>query len=151
MSQSSQSSSRPGSVACPQASHTVHSRQRQPLLSTTLLICQGIERDAYLFLGIGLSLFLIATGPTQSGMYLYAYTVWMVALATLGTGQQTALRTQTKASADHTHVLNQNTSLVSSYDRQSIHTGNKNPRSWSFHQVLQISLLCEEFFVKLFI
>lgn len=135
MSQSSQSNNRPGSVACPQASHTVHSRQRQPLLSTTLLICQGIERclpvprnrtfrisDCY----------KQSTRPTQSWMYLYADTVWMVALATLGTGQQTALCTQTKASTDHTHVLNQNTSLVSSYDRHNIHTVKKNPLSWSF-------------------
>lgn len=40
MSQSSHSSSLPGSVAFPQASHTVHSRHLQPLLRTTLVICR---------------------------------------------------------------------------------------------------------------
>lgn len=38
MSQSSHSNSRPGSLASPQASHTVHSRQRQPLVRTTRVI-----------------------------------------------------------------------------------------------------------------
>lgn len=135
MSQSSQSSNRPGSVACPQASHTVHSRQRQPLLSTTLLICQGRERCLPVPRNRTFSVSdwcKQSTRPTPSWMYLYAYTVWMVALATLGTGQQTALSTQTEASTDHTHVLKQNTSLVSSCDRQNIHTVKKNPLSCSF-------------------
>lgn len=80
------------------------------------------ERDAQLFLGRGLSVFLIGTGPTQSWTYLYAHTVWMVALATLGTGQQTALCTQTKAPTDHTHVLKQPKHFVSQLTWQAEHS-----------------------------
>lgn len=38
-------------------------------------------------------------------LYLNAYTEWMVALATLSTGQKTALCTKTKTPTHHAHVL----------------------------------------------
>lgn len=45
--------------------------------------------------------------------YLNANTKWMVALATLSAGQETALRTEAKTPTHHTHVLGKNTSSVS--------------------------------------
>lgn len=41
-------------------------------------------------------------------MYLYSNTKWMVALATLSTGQKTALCTKAKTPTHHTHVLGKN-------------------------------------------
>lgn len=45
--------------------------------------------------------------------YLDANTKWMVALATLSAGQETALRTEAETPTHHTHVLGKNTSSVS--------------------------------------
>ena len=45
-------------------------------------------------------------------MYLYADTEWMVALATLSTGQKTAFRTKAKTPTHHTHVLELRKTLV---------------------------------------
>lgn len=44
----------------------------------------------------------------QLEMYLYSNTKWMVALATLSTGQKTALCTKAKTPTHHTHVLGKN-------------------------------------------
>lgn len=63
----------------------------------------------------------------------------MVALATLGTGQQTPLRTQTKASTDHTHVLEENTSLVTSFDKRRTFI------PLVFHQEVQFSMFKNSF------
>lgn len=71
-------------------------------------------------------------------MYLDAYAVRMVALATLGTGQQTPLCTQTEASTHHTHVLEKNTSLVTSFDKRRTFV------PLVFHQQVQFSLVCSK-------
>lgn len=115
MSQSSHSSKRPGSVAWPQASHTVHSKQRQPLLSTTLVICQQNRHIFRSILKYKKCFGCEKKEKVTMNCYLNANTKWMVALATLSAGQETALRTKAKAPTHHTHVLGKNTSSVSPF------------------------------------